>query len=90
MKKKIKPTKGASVTLRVFPNIGVATKGNEVRMGKGKGTWDHWATRVRQGKVVFEIGGGGIRQEIAKQGEHFSSSVWSIWTRNHGSSARLR
>lgn len=69
MKKKIKTVKGARVFLRVFPDVPVAVKGNEVRMGKGKGTFEYWAARVRMGKVLFEIGGGGIREEIAKQGE---------------------
>jgi len=54
--------------LRVFPDVPIAVKGNEVRMGKGKGSFEYWAARVRMGKVVFEIGGGGIREEIAKQG----------------------
>ncbi len=70
MKKKIKTVKGARVFLRVFPDVPVAVKGNEVRMGKGKGSFEYWAARVRMGKVVFEIGGGGIREEIAKQGKH--------------------
>lgn len=69
MKKKIKTVKGAQVFLRVFPDVPVAVKGNEVRMGKGKGSFEYWAARVRMGKVVFEIGGGGIREEIAAQGE---------------------
>lgn len=69
IKKKIKAVKGAQVYLRVFPDVPVAVKGNEVRMGKGKGSFEFWAARVRQGKVVFEVGGGGIREEIAKAGE---------------------
>ncbi|KAK3215081.1 hypothetical protein GRF29_19g2111308 [Pseudopithomyces chartarum] len=42
---------------RVSANIGVYTSGNESRMGKGKGTFDHWATRLAVSKVVFEIKG---------------------------------
>lgn len=36
-------------------------------MGKGKGTFEFWACRVPAGRVVMEIAGGGIREEIAKQ-----------------------
>lgn len=54
--------------MRVFPDIPVCVKGNETRMGKGKGSFEYWACRVPFGRVVFEIGGGGIREEIAKQG----------------------
>lgn len=67
LKRKIKPVKGAEVHLRVFPDIPVCVKGNETRMGKGKGSFEYWACRVPAGRVVFEIAGGGIREEIAKQ-----------------------
>lgn len=42
---------------RVAANIGVYTSGNEVRMGKGKGTFDHWAARVAVSQIIFEIKG---------------------------------
>ncbi|KAL8695161.1 MAG: hypothetical protein Q9218_000329 [Villophora microphyllina] len=42
---------------RVCANIGVYTKGNEVRMGKGKGTFDHWAARVAVSRILFELKG---------------------------------
>ncbi|KAF8500355.1 ribosomal protein L16p/L10e-domain-containing protein [Russula emetica] len=45
IKRKIKPIKGAKVYLRVFPHIPVCIKGNETRMGKGKGTFEYWAAR---------------------------------------------
>lgn len=42
---------------RICANIGVYKSGNENRMGKGKGGFDHWASRVSVGKVVFELRG---------------------------------
>ena len=42
---------------RVAANIGVYRKGNESRMGKGKGSFDHWAARVAVSQIVFEISG---------------------------------
>ncbi|KAI5982780.1 ribosomal protein L10e/L16 [Pisolithus albus] len=45
IKRNIKVVKGAKVYLRVFPDIPVCIKGNETRMGKGKGTFEFWATR---------------------------------------------
>jgi ribosomal protein L16 len=45
IKRKIKVIKGARVWLRVFPDIPVCIKGSETRMGKGKGTFEFWATR---------------------------------------------
>lgn len=79
IKKKIKPTKGAELFLRVFPDVPVAVKGNEVRMGKGKGSFEYWAARVRMGKVIFEVGGGGIREEVAKAGAY--TSLTGLWSR---------
>ncbi|KAH9831131.1 mitochondrial ribosomal protein L16 [Rhodofomes roseus] len=66
IKRAIKPMKGAKVYLRVFPDIPVCIKGNETRMGKGKGTFEYWATGVAPGRVIFEIGGVPIRPEIAR------------------------
>ncbi|KAF8180385.1 mitochondrial 54S ribosomal protein YmL47 [Pholiota molesta] len=64
--KKLKVLKGSKVYLRVFPDIPVCIKGNETRMGKGKGTFEYWATRVPIGRVIFEIGGTAIREELAR------------------------
>ncbi|KAJ3560606.1 hypothetical protein NP233_g10729 [Leucocoprinus birnbaumii] len=67
IKKKLKIIKGSKVFLRVFPDIPVCVKGNETRMGKGKGTFEFWATRVPTGRVLFEIGGVPIREELARE-----------------------
>ena len=42
---------------RVCANIGVFTKGNESRMGKGKGTFNHWASRIAVSQIIFELKG---------------------------------
>ncbi|KAF2460499.1 mitochondrial large ribosomal subunit protein L16 [Lineolata rhizophorae] len=42
---------------RVAAQIGVYTKGHEMRMGKGKGSFDYWAARVGVSKVIFELSG---------------------------------
>ncbi|KAL2136666.1 hypothetical protein VTI74DRAFT_2398 [Chaetomium olivicolor] len=42
---------------RVACNVGVFVSGNEMRMGKGKGSFDHWATRVAINQIIFEIRG---------------------------------
>ncbi|TFK62233.1 hypothetical protein BDN72DRAFT_804381, partial [Pluteus cervinus] len=66
IRRKIKVIKGSKVYLRVFPDIPVCIKGNETRMGKGKGTFEYWATRVPTGRVIFEIGGVPVREELAR------------------------
>ncbi|OBZ77938.1 54S ribosomal protein L16, mitochondrial [Grifola frondosa] len=67
LKRQIKAIKGAKVYMRVFPDIPVCIKGNETRMGKGKGSFEFWATRVAPGRVLFELGGAPIREELARE-----------------------
>lgn len=43
--------------MRIVANIGVYTSGNDQRMGKGKGGFDYWATRVAVSRVLFELSG---------------------------------
>ncbi|KAJ9120119.1 hypothetical protein QFC22_003017 [Naganishia vaughanmartiniae] len=80
VKRKIKPVKGAECWMRVFPDIPVCVKGNETRMGKGKGAFEYWACRVPVGRVVFEVGGGGIREEIAKEALRLASAKLPVQT----------
>ncbi|KAG5518357.1 hypothetical protein PMAC_003154 [Pneumocystis sp. 'macacae'] len=91
IKRIIKSAKGARVYTRVAANIPVCVKGNETRMGKGKGSFHHWAARVPTGRVVFEIGGGGIASEIAlealRQAEYKLPGKWEVITR--GMPARI-
>ncbi|KAI9682645.1 MAG: mitochondrial ribosomal large subunit component [Trizodia sp. TS-e1964] len=51
---------------RICANIGVYTKGNESRMGKGKGSFDHWAARVAVSRVIFEIQGD-LHERVVKE-----------------------
>lgn len=42
---------------RVCANIGVYTKGNESRMGTGKGHFDYYASRIAVSRIIFELKG---------------------------------
>ena len=53
------------VWTRVFPNIPVSKKPTEVRMGKGKGSPEYYACRVKPGRIIFEIDG--VSEEIARE-----------------------
>lgn len=57
---------GGKLWRRLCTNIAVCTKGNETRMGKGKGPFDYWAVRVPTGKVIFECGGENLHEKVAK------------------------
>jgi len=43
------------VTMKVFPDVPVTKKPREIRMGKGKGSVEYWAARVRPGTRRFEV-----------------------------------
>jgi large subunit ribosomal protein L16 len=45
------------VYIRIFPDKPVTAKPAETRMGKGKGSVDHWVAVVKPGRVLFEIAG---------------------------------
>ncbi|KAI7862809.1 ribosomal protein L10e/L16, partial [Spinellus fusiger] len=78
IRRKIKTVKGSQVWMRVFPDIPVTSKGNEVRMGKGKGTFEYWACRVPLNRIIFEIGG--LRKEIAKEAFRLASHKLPVKT----------
>ena len=41
--------------IRIFPDIPVSKKPTDVRMGKGKGSPEFWACRVKPGRILFEL-----------------------------------
>ena len=53
------------IWIRIFPAKPVTKKPAETRMGKGKGSLDHWVCAVKPGRIMFEIEG--VSPEIARQ-----------------------
>jgi large subunit ribosomal protein L16 len=45
------------VWIRIFPDVPVSLKPQEVRMGSGKGAPEFWVSRVAPGRIMFEIDG---------------------------------
>ena len=41
--------------IRLFPDIPITSKPKEIRMGKGKGSLDHWVVRLKAGHILFEL-----------------------------------
>lgn len=50
--------------IRIFPDLPVTGKPAEVRMGKGKGSVEYWACRVKPGRIMFEIDG--VPEDLAR------------------------
>ncbi len=57
--------RGGKVWIRIFPQLAKTKKPLEVRMGSGKGSPELWVAVVKQGKIMFEIGG--VSEEDAKR-----------------------
>ena len=53
------------VWIRIFPDLPDASKPTEVRIGKGKGSVDYWACRVKPGRVMFEMAG--VDEDLARE-----------------------
>ncbi|MBK8907564.1 MAG: 50S ribosomal protein L16 [Rhodospirillales bacterium] len=45
------------VWIRVFPDVPVSSKPAEVRMGGGKGAPEFWISKVKPGRIMFEVDG---------------------------------
>ena len=45
------------VWIRIFPHKAITKKPAETRMGKGKGSPEYWACRVKPGRIIFEVDG---------------------------------
>ena len=67
------------VWLRIFPNIPVSKKPVEVRMGKGKGSPEYWACRVKPGRIIFEVDG--VSESVAKIALYKASAKLPIKTK---------
>ncbi|MCS7061842.1 MAG: 50S ribosomal protein L16, partial [Anaerolineae bacterium] len=52
------------VWCRIFPDKPVTAKPAETRMGKGKGSVDHWVAVVKPGRIMFEVAG--VPEDVAK------------------------
>ena len=67
------------VWIRIFPDVPVSSKPTEVRMGKGKGSVDYWAAKVKPGRVMFEIDG--VSEVIAREALRLGSMKLPVQTR---------
>ena len=57
--------------IRIFPDKPVTAKPAETRMGKGKGSVDHWVAVVKPGRIMFELSG--VSEEMAREAMRLAS-----------------
>lgn len=65
--------------IRIFPDLPVSKKPNEVRMGKGKGSPEYFAVRVSPGRIMFEING--VDEAVAKKALELAASKLPVKTK---------
>ena len=71
--------RGGQVWINIFPHLARTKKPLETRQGKGKGNVDEWVAVVKEGKIMFEIGG--VTEDIAREALRLASHKLSVKTR---------
>ncbi len=64
--------------IRIFPDKPVTAKPAETRMGKGKGSVDHYVAVVKPGRILFEIAG--VPEDVAREALKLASYKLPIKT----------
>ncbi len=67
------------VWIRIFPDVPVSKKPTEVRMGKGKGSVEFWAAKVKPGRIMFELDG--VSDEVAREALALGAAKLPVKTR---------
>ena len=67
------------VWIRIFPDVPVTKKPTEVRMGKGKGSVEFWACKVKPGRIMFEIDG--VSEAVAREALRLGAAKLPIKTK---------
>ncbi|WP_334148617.1 50S ribosomal protein L16 [Hyphomicrobium sp.] len=67
------------VWIRIFPDVPVTKKPAEVRMGSGKGGIELWVSRVKPGRIMFELDG--VPDQIAREALLLGAAKLGIKTR---------
>jgi large subunit ribosomal protein L16 len=77
MTRKIK--RAGRVWIRIFPDKPMTSKPAETRMGKGKGSPDHWAAVVKPGRIMHEMEG--VPEDLAREAFRMASHKLPIKTK---------
>jgi large subunit ribosomal protein L16 len=67
------------VWIRIFPHMAKTAKPLEVRMGSGKGAPDGFVAVVKEGTIMFEVGG--VTEEIAREALRLASHKLPVTTK---------
>lgn len=68
--------RGGQLWIKIFPDRPITAKPAETRMGKGKGSPEHWVAVVKPGRVMFELSG--VPEEIAREAMRLAANKLPI------------
>lgn len=71
--------RGGKVWIRIFPDKSITVKPAETRMGKGKGSPEHWVAVVKPGRILFELDG--VADELAQSAFQLAAAKLPIRTK---------
>ena len=68
-----------NVWIRIFPHMAYTRKPLEVRMGGGKGAPDGYVAVVKEGTIMFEVGG--VSEAVAKEALRLAAHKLPVTTK---------
>ncbi|MBU0577605.1 50S ribosomal protein L16 [Patescibacteria group bacterium] len=71
--------RGGKIWIRIFPHTPITRKASEVPMGSGKGGVEFYVSRVKPGRIIFEMDG--ISEELAREALRLADSKLPIKTK---------
>lgn len=71
--------RGGKIWIRIFPHFPITRKASEVPMGSGKGSVEFYVSRVKPGKIIFEMDG--VDESVAREALKLADSKLPIKTK---------
>lgn len=71
--------RSGKVWIRIFPDKPITAKGQELPMGKGKGSVDHFVAVVHRGRILFEVDG--MDEATAREGLRLAAQKLPLKTK---------
>lgn len=71
--------RSGKVWIRIFPDKPITAKGQELPMGKGKGSVDHFVAVVHRGRILFEVDG--MDEATAREGLRLAAQKLPVKTK---------
>jgi large subunit ribosomal protein L16 len=71
--------RGGKIWIRIFPHTPITRKAAEVPMGSGKGSVEFYVSRIKPGRILFEMEG--VEESVAREAFRLADSKLGIKTK---------